>query len=109
MSGSIYKDPHLLGRHSGNMPLSRARLVTTMWDKMRDKQAVAEIREKELIKDFWWPLINKGAATRRFDNTPASAWETITDLLGPNGEAVQQNRRNEAEADDRATGCFGWC
>jgi len=109
MSGSVYKNLQMFGRLCGNAPLCRARLVTTMWDKVQDR-VVAQHRETELTTEFWRQLINEGAVARRFYNTPASAWDIVDDVLvrvGKGGldalllqeELVEQQKRlNETEA-----------
>lgn len=92
MPGSIYKDPKTFSRLGGDIPLCRARLVTTMWDIAKDVGA-AKKREMQLKGDFWRKLIDEGAVARRFDNSHKCAWEIVEDLisLGQNGEADQEN------------------
>ena len=107
MSGSVYKNLRMFGRLCGNVPLRRARLVTTMWDKAKDR-VVAQNRETQLTSEFWRQLIDEGAVARRFYNTPASALDIVDDVLrmGKDGdelllqeELVEQHKRlNETEA-----------
>lgn len=106
MPGSIHKNPQSFQRCS-NIPLCRVRLVTTMWDNLMGHQTEAENRESELISDFWQPLISKGAATKRFYNTPASALEIIEELLRQNGEITQQNGSNVTTKENHSSRCFG--
>ena len=107
MSGSTYKNLQIFGLLCGNVPLHRARLVTTWWDAAKD-YSVAEGRERELMRDFWQPLISEGASTSRFNNTRASALQIVDELVGATGgkdglllqeELVEQQKRlNETEA-----------
>ncbi|KAI9573228.1 P-loop containing nucleoside triphosphate hydrolase protein [Boletus coccyginus] len=107
MSGSAYKNLQMFGRLCGNVPLPRTRLVTTMWDIVKD-QAVATQRENQLKGDFWRMLIDGGATTLRFNNTHQSASGIVKDLLsmGKDGDELllqeelveQQKRLNETEA-----------
>ena len=92
------------------MPLRRARLVTTWWDSLKGRSglATAEKRQSELIKDFWRPLIAEGAVAKRFNNTSASAFQIVDELIGRESgrdnlllqeELVEQKKRlNETEA-----------
>ena len=107
MSGSAYKNLQLFGRLCGNIPLHRARLVTTMWDMAKD-YSVAERREKELVRDFWQQLIAEGAVAKRFYNTAPLALEIVHELIAMESvkdglllqeELVEQQKRlNETEA-----------
>ena len=81
MSGSVCKNLDMFGRLCGDKAASRVRLVTTMWDKARDRNA-AENRVPQLEGNFWKPLIDQGARHLRFDNTPKSAWDIINGLTG---------------------------
>ena len=97
----------MFGRLCGDIPLPRTRLVTTMWDLMKD-QAMAKQREAQLTGDFWRVLIEGGATAHRFYNTPASAQGIVGDLLslGKDGDDLllqeelvkQEKRLNETEA-----------
>jgi len=76
LSGSVDKNLQVFGRLCGGVPLGRARLVTTMWDSVKDRE-VAHRRETELTTEFW----RQRALPRRFDNTPTSAWDIVDDVL----------------------------
>ena len=71
----------MLGRLCGDNAIKRVRLVTTMWDRVKDRKT-AESRVKQLEGNFWKPLIDKGARHRRFENTFKSAWDIIRDAIG---------------------------
>ena len=78
-----------------------------MWDNAKDKELATQ-RENQLTGDFWRILMDGGAAAKRFDNTPASAWDIVEGLLsmGNNGDELllqeelveQQKHLNETEA-----------
>lgn len=108
MSGSARKNLQIFGRLCGDISLNRTRLVTTMWDQVRD-QAMATQRETQLRGDFWKSLIDEGALPERFHNQPGSARGIVDGLLtlGNGGEEFlllqeelvqQQKRLNETEA-----------
>ena len=107
MSGSAFKNLQLFGRLCGDVPLPRVRLVTTMWDSVKDHSA-GKRREAELISDFWQPLITGGASAVRFKNTDESAWKIVDELIDTTGskdelllqeELVEQHKHlNETEA-----------
>lgn len=62
-------------------------MVTTMWDKAKNKE-LAESRVTQLEQNFWRPLIEAGARHKRFEvNSPRHAWGIIDDLTG-GGEAL---------------------
>ena len=108
MSGSAYKNLQMFGRLCGDVPLGRVRLVTTRWDEVKDR-IMAQNRETHLTTDCWRPLIDGGAVARRFYNTPASARDTVDEVLRMGKDGVgelllqeelveQQKRLNETEA-----------
>ena len=107
MSGSAFKNLQLFGRLCGDVPLPRVRLVTTMWDSVKDHSA-GKRREAELISDFWQPLITGGASAVWFKNTDESAWKIVDELIDTTGskdelllqeELVEQHKHlNETEA-----------
>ncbi|KIO01137.1 hypothetical protein M404DRAFT_743240 [Pisolithus tinctorius Marx 270] len=86
MSGSVCKNLDMFSRLCGDKAAERVRLVTTMWDKAKDKNLV-ESRVSQLETNFWKPLIDAGARHERFNNSSGSAWEIVRGLTG-DGEAV---------------------
>ena len=111
MSGSAYKNLQMFGRLCGNIPLRRARLVTTVWDIAKTRPGLmpmAESREQELIGNFWLPLIAEGAIAERFDNKKRSTLRIVDNLIWMEiakdelliqEELVEQHKRlNETEA-----------
>lgn len=71
----------MFGRLCGDNAARRVRLVTTMWDTVKNTNT-AESRVKELEGTWWKPLIDEGACHRRFKNTSESAWDIIRDATG---------------------------
>ncbi|KAI6006736.1 hypothetical protein EDC04DRAFT_2781570 [Pisolithus marmoratus] len=86
MSGSVCKNLDMFSRLCGEDAAKRVRLVTTMWDKVKDRN-LAESRVGQLQGNFWEPLIRAGAQHKRFKNSPQSAWDIVGSLMGE-GEAV---------------------
>ncbi|KAI6111700.1 P-loop containing nucleoside triphosphate hydrolase protein [Pisolithus thermaeus] len=87
MSGSVCKNLDMFARLCGDKAAACVRLVTTMWDKVRDKE-LAKSRESQLVQNFWKPLIDAGARHKRFeDNSARCAWGIVEDLTG-GGEAL---------------------
>lgn len=107
MSGSAYRNLQIFGRLCGNLPLRRARLVTTMWDIAKDHPLAGD-REKQLVDEFWQPLTKEGATVKRFYNTSSSSSQIIDELIDANIPKVtlllqeelieQQKHLNETEA-----------
>ncbi|KAI6111705.1 P-loop containing nucleoside triphosphate hydrolase protein [Pisolithus thermaeus] len=80
ISGSVCKNLDMFARLCGDKAARGVRLVTTMWDAVKD-MAIAEHRVSQLESDFWKPLINEGARHKRFEgNSPRCAWEIVADL-----------------------------
>ncbi|KIO04192.1 hypothetical protein M404DRAFT_1000686 [Pisolithus tinctorius Marx 270] len=86
MSGSVCKNLDIFSALCGDSAAERVRLVTTMWDKEKDRK-LSEGRVNQLEKNFWKPLLDAGARHERFNNSSVSAWEIIRSLMGE-GEAV---------------------
>ncbi|KAI6014333.1 hypothetical protein EDC04DRAFT_2578830 [Pisolithus marmoratus] len=106
MSGSVCENIDMFGRLCGDTATERVRLVTTMWDNVKDAK-VAESRVLQLEGNFWKPLIDTGARHEQFKNTSTSAWEIVRGLMPGGREAVltqeefvDAERRNETIARD---------
>ncbi|KAI6025263.1 hypothetical protein BKA83DRAFT_687455 [Pisolithus microcarpus] len=82
MFGPVWKNLDMFGRLCGDRAAGGVRLVSTMWDQVRDGELV-ESRVSQLEKNFWRPLIEAGARHKRFEeNSSRCAWEIIGDLTG---------------------------
>ncbi|KAI6104956.1 P-loop containing nucleoside triphosphate hydrolase protein [Pisolithus croceorrhizus] len=82
MSGSLCKNLDMFSRLCGDRAAERVRLVTTMWDRVKDTR-LAESRVSQLETNFWKPLIEAGARHKRFEgNSSRCAWEIVQDLNG---------------------------
>ncbi|KAI5997317.1 P-loop containing nucleoside triphosphate hydrolase protein [Pisolithus orientalis] len=86
MSGSVCKNLDMFSRLCGDKAAERVRLVTTMWDKAKDKN-LAKSRVSQLETNFWEPLLEAGARHEQFENSSDSAWKIVRGLMGE-GEAV---------------------
>lgn len=87
MPRSASKNFDMFCRLCGGRAAGGVRLVTTMWDKAKNKE-LAESRVSQLEQNFWRPLIEAGARHKRFDeNSSRCAWGIIDDLTGE-GEAL---------------------
>ncbi|KAL4078009.1 P-loop containing nucleoside triphosphate hydrolase protein [Scleroderma citrinum] len=96
MSGSVCKNLDMFGRLCGSNAAGRVRLVTTMWDRVKD-QGVANSRVDQLEGNFWKPLITAGARHTKFINTPESAWGIIRDATGDAEALLLQEELVDAE------------
>jgi hypothetical protein len=54
-------------------------LTTTMWDVVEAE--IGSRREKQLLMEFWRPMMDKGCRMARFNFTSKSAWEIINNLV----------------------------
>ncbi|KAI5993997.1 hypothetical protein EDD15DRAFT_2166842 [Pisolithus albus] len=63
----------------GDKAARRVRLVTTMWEQVKDP-LLAEITVSRLETNLWKPLLDAGARHMRFVNSKRSAWSIIKDL-----------------------------
>ena len=83
MGGSPHRNLRMFGELCGDQAVKKVVLVTTMWDKnyQTDHRQTHNQREKDLFENYWKTMINYGASTARFLNTPDSAWEIIDPIL----------------------------
>ena len=86
----------MLRRLCGDNAMKRVRLVTTMWDMVKDENT-ARGRVTELEGNFWKALIDAGACHRRFKNTSKSAWDIIRDVIGDPEVPLIQEESVDAE------------
>ncbi|KAI6013445.1 P-loop containing nucleoside triphosphate hydrolase protein, partial [Pisolithus microcarpus] len=82
MSGPVWKNLDMFGRLCGERAAGGVWLVTTMWDKVRDRE-LADDRVSQLEANLWKPLIDAGARHKRFEeNSSRCAWRVVEDLTG---------------------------
>ncbi|KAF8811578.1 hypothetical protein BYT27DRAFT_7183855 [Phlegmacium glaucopus] len=92
MAGSPHRNLRMFGELCGDQAVKKVVLVTTMWDKAyssapgkqkdQDRETEKLIhREKDLFEHYWKTMIDHGASTARFTNSPQSAWGIIDILL----------------------------
>ncbi|KAI6038324.1 P-loop containing nucleoside triphosphate hydrolase protein [Pisolithus marmoratus] len=105
MSASVCNYLHLFHRLCGERAAERVRLVTTMWDNVRDVN-LAERRALQLETIYWRPLIDAGSRHERFNNSSRSAWEIVRGLAGEGRALLIQEEMVDAERglDDTAAG-----
>ena len=69
----------------GDQPVKKIVLVTTMWDKVERYAAKFQDthnqRENQLFDNYWKRMMDYGASTARFSNSPDSAWQIINIIL----------------------------
>ncbi|KAI5998377.1 hypothetical protein F5J12DRAFT_324334 [Pisolithus orientalis] len=63
----------------GDKAAERVRLVSTMWDQVKDRSA-AETMVSQLEGNSWKPLLDAGARHMQFNNSEKSAWNIVMDL-----------------------------
>ena len=80
MAGTPHRNLRMFGELCGDQAVRKVVLVTTMWDKIQRDPSTGVRRENELFENYWKTMINYGASTARFSNTPDSAWK-IVDLI----------------------------
>ncbi|KAF8557839.1 P-loop containing nucleoside triphosphate hydrolase protein [Imleria badia] len=99
MSSSAVQSLQMFGLLCADIPPRRTLLVTTMRDQV--DPAVAAQRETELTSEFWQKLIKGGTTARKFNNTPASAWEIVDDILRMGNDVCPPKRGRLQEEYDR--------
>ncbi|KAI6102096.1 hypothetical protein F5141DRAFT_256678 [Pisolithus sp. B1] len=104
MSGSVCENLHMFARLCGDKAAGGVRLMTTMWDKARNKD-VAESRVSQLEYNFWKPLIDAGARHKRFeDNSSKCAWDIIEDLVEGGNALLDREELIERLLYEKTTG-----
>ena len=79
MSGTLCRNFDMFSRLCGEKAAERVRLVTTMWDKVKDVERVRSVVSL-LEGETWKPLLDAGARHEKFENSPKSAWDIVMGL-----------------------------
>jgi len=79
MAGTPLKNLKMFEKLCGNEALSRVALITTMWDEV--VKSVAEERERELVREYWGPMLSSGSHTARFHGSSESVYKIIYPFL----------------------------
>ncbi|KAL0948440.1 hypothetical protein HGRIS_011016 [Hohenbuehelia grisea] len=79
MAATPLKNVRMFEKLCGEDALSKVILTTTMWDEVDEE--LGEHREQELRTHFWDAFISQGSTTKRFKNTPESAWGIVAGFL----------------------------
>lgn len=85
MNGSSLRNLKMFRQLCGDQSMKNVIMVTSGWDKMRNagENELAESKELQLktTKEFWQPMLSKGARTARFEFTKESALGIIATLI----------------------------
>ncbi|KDR82093.1 hypothetical protein GALMADRAFT_221979 [Galerina marginata CBS 339.88] len=96
MSGSHQRNLSMLGELCGTCAAKKVTLVTTMWDGIEPNDlGLSEKKEEALKSTYWKSLLDHGASTARFQNTTASAWAVIGDILAKPVENIALQLQEE--------------
>ena len=94
--GDMLKCLDIFGRLCGDNAAKLVRLVTTMWDRVKDTNT-ANNRVTQLEGNFWKPFIDAGARHRKFENTCESAWDIVRGATGDSEALLLQEELVDAE------------
>jgi len=81
MAGSPHRNLRMFGELCGDQAVKKVVLVTTMWDKCLEEQERHVQREKNLVERYWKMMVDHGASTARFNNSPPLAWEIVDTVI----------------------------
>jgi hypothetical protein len=95
MQGSALRYFEMFRRLCGDHAFDNVALVTTMWGLLKDESLGLE-REKELIEQYWDPMIDLGSYVTPFDGTKEAA-EGIIALLAGKPDVVLKIQRELAD------------
>jgi len=87
MGGAIHRNLCTFGELCGDKSAKNVVLVTTMWDKVRNKEDALK-REDSLKARYWNVLLYHQASVARFHNDQDSAWKIIDQMTGRARTAV---------------------
>ncbi|EWC45606.1 hypothetical protein DRE_05167 [Drechslerella stenobrocha 248] len=96
MKGPAVKNLSLFQKLVGDDNLKNVVFITSMWSECSDE--VGAHREQQLHSDFWRFMLDCGAATERFQNTPESAHD-LTRMLIKNAPVYVQLQKEMSKGD----------
>ncbi|KAL1302313.1 hypothetical protein AAFC00_002727 [Neodothiora populina] len=104
VDGPSLRNIELFRKLCGEGGLSNVILATTMWDTGKTVEDIKtfEMREEQLIQDFWKRMIDKGSQVRRYYNSRESALDLIHDLM--RRDTVTLDIQKELVDDGKALG-----
>ena len=79
-TGTASQNLQMFRSMCGEGDLDNILLGTTKWDLNVPDSC---LRHKQLVAEYWKPLLDKGAKAFRMTNTAASAWELIDRIISP--------------------------
>ncbi|KAG8942195.1 hypothetical protein FRC03_003536 [Tulasnella sp. 419] len=80
VGGMNGRNMRLFHKLCGKDAMNNVILCTTMWDK--EDVATAELREEELLSEFWHSMVEEGATWARHDGTRESTFNILNRILG---------------------------
>ena len=80
MDSVPYRNLCMFRELCGDQAMKKVVLVTTMWNKGQTDSTL-NLRERSLFNNYWKEMIDNGASTARFLNSPDSAWKIIDLIL----------------------------
>ena len=80
MDSVPYRNLCMFRELCGDQAMKKVVLVTTMWNKGQTDSTL-NLRERSLFNNYWKEMIDNGASTARFLNSPDSAWKIIDPIL----------------------------
>jgi len=95
MAGSSLKYFRLFEKLCGGDDFGNIILATTMWDEVDERVGTAH--ERELMRDFWRPMIEYGASIKRFLYTRESAFEILSPFFAEAQRRSVLHLQNEIE------------
>jgi len=84
MAGTPLKNLRMFEQLCGKNALRNILLTTTMWDLVEEREGLD--RQRELVKEYWLPMIKQGSRAVKFEKTKESGWKIIEDFLQEGNE-----------------------
>lgn len=89
MDNVTLKNLTLFEEFCGSQWFERVVMMTTMWDRLKDK-TMGERREEELRSTFWRPMIDCGSTIVRYESNRESAWHILRLFLDTPRHPLQE-------------------
>ncbi|KAJ3565887.1 hypothetical protein NP233_g7354 [Leucocoprinus birnbaumii] len=82
MTSTVVKNFDMFQKLCGKDFFKKVVLVTTMWPNEGNSDPLELIsRERDLLDNYWRPMLLKGSTSFQFRNTEGSAWDIFNHLL----------------------------
>ncbi|KAI6127582.1 hypothetical protein EDD16DRAFT_246347 [Pisolithus croceorrhizus] len=89
MGGKSRNNLRMFHKLCGENSLKNVAIITTMWDKVTEKEGRQREQELRTGHNLFKPLLEKGAVMERYDRSRQSASNVINYLLGKESTTVQ--------------------